>query len=148
MSQFVKAQHLFRTTVVKDRYGKVIEEKPLIKTFNFLVWKNLLPVTHDGKTYPKAGWIEIGGSTVAAPAKKDKGFTPPEFTVEAKPPAPTPAEVSENIIEKVEAAFKAGVQTTLKPATDLIPYIKAKGLDINTEQSKTKLIDAIASTIL
>jgi hypothetical protein len=144
MSQFIKAQHLFRTTVVKDRFGKVIEEKPLIKTFNFLVWKNLLPVTHNGQIYPKGGWLELGGSSIVAAPKKDKGVVPPEFTGQIKAPAPTP----DDIIEKVEAAFKAGTQATLKPATDLIPYIKAKGLDINTEQSKTKLIDAITSAIL
>lgn len=68
-----------KTVLGKHRWRKDQKGQPLLKAFTTKAWKLLPPEQHEGKSYPKAGFVEIEPSSLE---------TPPEAKEATKKSAP------------------------------------------------------------
>ncbi len=152
----ITAQHAWRTRRETDKAG-ITRDVPHVRTFNGLIWRNLLPIAHDGKTYPKSGWIRIDNIVPAragvAKVVKGKGKpaaepapTPPE-AIEATKGDAIPDEVTQSSEEQADQAEETTEQVEQEEVKELseedialIGRIEAafdagleKGLNVNTD---------------
>ena len=123
-------------------------ERPLVKDFTEEVWKRLPSInTQDGKLHPKMGFVQIakeGEVNVPKgdikPAKPAQDATPSETGT-----ADTDKGYEDFEFSTIIKAVQEEEEESLRVNQELRPA--ARALDININQNRTKLLEAIKTAL-